>query len=177
MGNESSSHSTSSATVHLLDSAKGHPIQSWRFCDCFRITIGRLPENHVCIVDPQVSRLHTEFTFADGQWKLTSHGRNGTRIRGESVSDVLVTDAVLFQLGANGPLLKFITRQEAIAHGATIDPATDDQFGLDFMVVDEEKTQSEVQRIADAESFKLLQQQARELKQRRKLEETESAEE
>jgi pSer/pThr/pTyr-binding forkhead associated (FHA) protein len=174
MGQENSTPSAASATLHLLDSAQGHPIQTWRFNDCHRITIGRLPENHVCIVDPQVSRLHTEFAFADGNWKLVSHGRNGTRIRGESVIEVCVTDAIVFQLGASGPLLKFIARQEAVSHMATISPVNDDPIGLDFLVVDQQKKQSEVQQIAEADSFKLLQQQARELKQRRKLEETET---
>jgi pSer/pThr/pTyr-binding forkhead associated (FHA) protein len=160
------------ATLHLLDSAQGHPIQTWRFRECFRITIGRLPENHVCIVDPQVSRLHTEFTFANGRWTLVSHGRNGTRVGNQPVAEMLVGGPLVFQLGQGGPTMKFIGQHEVASQMATLSPASLDPIGLDFLVLDQEKKQTEVQKIAEAESFKLLQQQARELKQRRKLEES-----
>jgi FHA domain len=40
----------------------------------------RLPE------DPEVSRLHAEFTFAGGQWRITSLGRNGLVLNGALVS-------------------------------------------------------------------------------------------
>jgi hypothetical protein len=37
----------------------------------------RLPE------EPTVSRVHAEFTFADGQWRITSLGRNGMALNGQ----------------------------------------------------------------------------------------------
>ena len=37
----------------------------------------RLPD------EPTVSRVHAEFTFADGQWRITSLGRNGMALNGQ----------------------------------------------------------------------------------------------
>jgi pSer/pThr/pTyr-binding forkhead associated (FHA) protein len=170
MGQDTSSHPVGNATVHLLDSAQGHPIQTWRFSDCKRITIGRSPESHVSVVDPQVSRLHTEFVFANGNWKLISHGRNGTLVGTASIPEMQVAGTLVIQLGQNGPRLKFIAKHEVASHMATLSPQNVEPLGLDFLVVDQQKKQNEVQQIAEGDSFKLLQQQVRELKQRRNLE-------
>ena len=41
----------------------------------------RLPE------EPTVSRVHARFTYADGQWWITSLGRNGVTLNGAFLAD------------------------------------------------------------------------------------------
>jgi pSer/pThr/pTyr-binding forkhead associated (FHA) protein len=54
-----------------------------------RVTIGRSPENEVCLAwDPEVSRLHAEIERVGEHWLLVDDGvsRNGTFVAGERVS-------------------------------------------------------------------------------------------
>jgi hypothetical protein len=54
----------------------------------------RLPD------EPTVSRVHAEFTFADGQWRITSLGRNGMALNGQPLdSEQVLTNGDSIQWG------------------------------------------------------------------------------
>jgi pSer/pThr/pTyr-binding forkhead associated (FHA) protein len=150
-------------TLHLLDSAQGHPIQTWHFKNRTRVSIGRAEENDISLADTQVSRLHVELTYEDGKWQLRSHGRNGTRIDGAPVSDAKLPDRVIFQLASNGPTFQFVTFSDSVSNRATIDNI--DPAALDFLAIDEQRKAQEVEQIVESDAFRQLQQQARLLKQ------------
>ena len=148
-----------SFTLHLLDSAQGHAIQTWRFENRVRVSIGRAVDNDITLADTQVSRLHLELIYREGQWLLCSHGRNGTRIDGAPVTEVRLADRTVFQLGSSGPTFQFLTIKHSASGLATIDNI--DPGALDFLVIDEQRKTEEVQRIAEGEAFRQLQEQAR----------------
>ena len=54
----------------------------------------RLPD------EPTVSRVHAEFTFAGGQWRITSLGRNGAALNGMPLdSEHVLSDGDSIQWG------------------------------------------------------------------------------
>jgi hypothetical protein len=152
-----------SFTLHLLDSAQGHPIQTWHFRDRTRVRLGRAAENDISLADTQVSRIHVELHYRDGKWVLHSLGRNGTRMDGAIVSEARLPDRAIFQLASNGPSFQFVTVNNSVSNLATIDNI--DPGALDFLVIDERRKAEEVQQIADSETFRELQEQARRLRQ------------
>ena len=108
-------------TLHLLDSALGNSTQTWRFHDRDTITIGRGPDNDVSLSDPQVSRCHVLLRFCDCEWLLVSIGRNGTFVDGVKVTEFLMNEQGVFQLGPTGPLLKFDLLPETNSWFATVE--------------------------------------------------------
>ena len=148
-----------SLTLHLLDAAQGHPVQTWSFNDCAKITIGRAADNDIVLADTQISRLHVELVHRDGKWSLVSHGRNGTQIGGAVVSEVALSDRVIFQLGSSGPSFQFVTTIDSVSGMRTIDLV--DAFELDFLEVDEVRQTEEVQQIVETDVFRQIQEQAR----------------
>ncbi len=149
--------------LHLLDSAQGHPVQTWKFSDCAKITIGRAPECDIGIVDPQVSRLHAELVYQNFVWKLISLGRNGTIVDGERIDQLELIDHTVFQLGGTGPTFKFGFGAATVSNLATLDQFDPDT--LNFLAVDEQGKAESVREIADGDSFKALQEQSRRLKE------------
>jgi pSer/pThr/pTyr-binding forkhead associated (FHA) protein len=160
-----------SLTLHLLDSAQGHPIQTWKFCDRETISIGRAADSDVVVVDPQVSRCHALLRFCDDEWILVSIGRNGTMANGRVIADLQLRDQQVFQLGPTGPQFKFVNLLQTGTQLATID--VDTAASLDLLALDEQKQHDQVRQIAEGEAFKQLQQQVREMR-RRQLEDTSS---
>ncbi len=64
-----------------------------------RITIGRAPDNLIQIDDPSVSSRHAQLTLVSDRYQLKDLGStNGTRVNGESVTEVFlrVGDRVRF---------------------------------------------------------------------------------
>ena len=59
-------------TLQLLDSAQGHPLQTWTFEDKDEITLGRSAENDVVLADPYVSRAHAFLKYESSGWRLVS---------------------------------------------------------------------------------------------------------
>ncbi len=151
-----------SMTLNLLDSAQGHPLQTWRFRNRASVSIGRGSENDINLADVKVSRKHVELVYRDAKWWLVSHGRNGTWMNGALLSDASLKDRSIFQLGANGPSFQFFTMSETVSTVATLDGI--DPAELDFLEIDQARKTEEVQQIVEAEAFKELQQQARRLK-------------
>jgi pSer/pThr/pTyr-binding forkhead associated (FHA) protein len=149
---------TGTLTLNLLDSAQGHPVQSWRFDHRNRITIGRADDNDLALTDPQVSRLHVELLYRGERWLLLSHGRNGTRIDGVQVTEVELTNHTIFQLGTSGPSFQFLTARHSAAGLATV--ANFDPSSLDFLVIDEQRKLEEVERITEGDAFRQLLEQS-----------------
>jgi len=150
-------------TLHMLDSAQGHPIQTWQFRDRERIRIGRSPENDISLADTQVSRLHAELIYEDGCWELHSYGRNGTQIDGEKIEKVRLRDSAIFQLGYSGPTFQYVMVSDSVGSIATIDNI--DPGALDFLVIDEQRKAEEIEKITESEAFRQLQEQGRRFRQ------------
>ncbi|HEX3601675.1 MAG TPA: FHA domain-containing protein, partial [Lacipirellulaceae bacterium] len=93
--------------VHLLDSAQGQPLQSWRFPQQSEITIGRGDDCDIVIVNQQVSRAHATLVQQDGKWVLHSTGRHGTIVGDRLVSEFALQHETVFQLGTGGPMMRF----------------------------------------------------------------------
>ena len=158
------SNNDSTVQIHLLDSAQGHPLQTWQFDDQDRVTIGRAQENDIALSDQRVSRLHAELFYSEDGWKLVSRGRNGTQINGLLVAEYELCDETVFQLGPSGPSLCFSTVREVADFSATfVNPHSD---GLEHLVIDQEQTADEVNQIIESAAFQELQKQARQLKSR-----------
>ena len=151
-----------SMTLHLLDSAQGHRIQTWRFKDRSQVTIGRDDDSDIALADTQVSRRHVEIVYRDAKWMLHSHGRNGTWIGGAMVSEANLTSGAIFQLGSGGPSFQFVSVNDSITPLATIDAIAPD--ALDFLAIDEDRKAEDVRQIAEGEAFRDLLEQARRLK-------------
>jgi pSer/pThr/pTyr-binding forkhead associated (FHA) protein len=161
--------SPGSLTLHLLDSAQGHPVQTWRFHDRDTIMIGRGPDNDVSVVDPQVSRCHVLLRFCDGQWLLVSIGRNGTRTNGMHIREFPLVDQQIFQLGSTGPLFQFDMTCATDPRTETINTETGP---LDDLFIDQQKHRDQVEQIVQGSGFQQLQKQVRELRDRQKVEDT-----
>jgi len=108
-------------TLILLDAKQKNSPQTWTFEQELLIRIGRSAENHVVLNDPLVSRHHVELSrvihSAEQEvWQLRSQGTNGTFLDGKLVSQGLLCDGCLVQLGLGGPLLKIQMHQTAAAN-------------------------------------------------------------
>jgi predicted component of type VI protein secretion system len=144
--------------LHLLDSAQGHVLQSWRL-DRSPITIGRNDDNDVVIADPHVSRLHATLIFEAGDWSLISLGRHGTLIGDRAVSETGLSDQTIFRLGANGPMLRFDTCNVAHNRSETLDSINPEMFSM--LDIDHERKQQEVEQITNNDLFRQLLDQSR----------------
>lgn len=105
-----------------LEPKQKNPLQSWNFEQESTIHIGRSAENHVVLDDALVSRHHLELNrvshSVQGEvWQLRSLGTNGTFLDNKLVSQGLLTDGCLVQLGLEGPLLKVQLKQTAASFG------------------------------------------------------------
>jgi pSer/pThr/pTyr-binding forkhead associated (FHA) protein len=150
-------------TVQLLDAARGSTLQLWCFADKPVISIGRAEERDIVLLDPYVSRHHAELRYQGGQWWLVGLGRHGVWIQGQQVEDALAYDGMLFQLGANGPKLRFCDSMVNSSNDATLSHSV----GTIMLRVDSTRLQNEVQEIAEGEYFQRLQQHARQLRRQR----------
>lgn len=140
--------------LHLLDSAQGHTLQSWRIVDQSTVTIGRSDDNDVVIADPHVSRLHATLVRQDGRWTLVSLGRHGTLVDNRVISEAPLVEGMIFRLGANGPTLRFGTLDIATSRSATLDNI--DTEMLSMLDIDQRRKHQEVEQITDNELFKQL---------------------
>lgn len=156
-------------TVHLLDSAQGHPLQSWKFDDRDSLTMGRSPDNDIVVTDPYVSRSHAYLKFDGDQWRLISLSRQQIFFEGQVLPEVPVGDGTVCRLGPHGCYLKF---DQA---GAQQDERSTISFDATLMPVfklDREKMQQEVSQIADAPYFQQLKDAVRQRREQRQAEET-----
>ena len=151
----------------MLDSAQGHPIQTWRFSDQCEITIGREDGNDVVISDPHVSRHHATLVAIDEHWMLISHGRHGTLVDDRLVVEKELRSGIVFRLGPTGPMLRFDTgRSSRPVSADTMDQIQPDM--LELLNVDEQRKQQEVDQITGGALFDELLQESQRMKSVRK---------
>jgi pSer/pThr/pTyr-binding forkhead associated (FHA) protein len=145
--------------VHLLDSAQGNALQTWRFAHQGIITIGRDETNDIVLADPIVSRSHVRIVYQSGSWTLNSTGRHGTLVNDRLVSDMVLNHQTVFRLGAGGPMLRFDSQPAAPRRSETLENVDADM--LETLAVDETRKQQEVDQIADHALFRELQEKSK----------------
>jgi pSer/pThr/pTyr-binding forkhead associated (FHA) protein len=158
--------------VHLLDSALGRTMRSWRFEGKTLITIGRADEAHVQVSDPYVSRTHAELRHQDGRWTLVSLGRYGVIVQGQQVTELPINADTTFQLGSSGPSLRF-----ELAAGTANNRITETDNRMTMMLdstlaenmfeLDQNKLNEEVGEISVGSYFQELQKRAKQLRKQR----------
>jgi predicted component of type VI protein secretion system len=146
-------------TLHLLDSAQGHPVQTWRFKQQSAISIGRSDDNDVVIADAHVSRTHVKLTWQDGAWTLSSTGRHGTLVSDRVVAETQLGRETVFRLGASGPTLRFEAGARDARPSETIDSIHPDLIAM--LEIDRERQQQEADDIASNSLFRELQDRIR----------------
>src|SRR5262245_7322554 len=146
------------AVIHLLDSAQGHPLQTWRFKNQDLITIGRSDGNDIVLADRHVSRAHATISFDGGEWTIVSIGRHGTLVNDRMVSEAKLAHQSTFRLGSEGPLLRFDTNVSEPHRSETIDNISVDL--LSMLEVDESRKQQEVEEIVGNALFQELKAQS-----------------
>jgi pSer/pThr/pTyr-binding forkhead associated (FHA) protein len=169
---QSQSAADHAVAVHLLDSALGRTMRSWRFEGNTLITIGRADDSHVQVSDPYVSRLHAELRREDGCWSLVSRGRYGVIVEGQQVSEFSITADTTFQLGASGPSLRFELNAATNNNRIT---ETDNRMTMmpestlaeNVFELDQDKLSLEVGEISTASYFQELQKRAKQLRKKR----------
>jgi pSer/pThr/pTyr-binding forkhead associated (FHA) protein len=155
---------TDLATIHLLDSAQGHIVQTWRFRDKREISIGRSDDCDVVIADPHVSRTHVKLQWQSGAWTLTSVGRHGTLVNDRLVAETQLNSETRFRLGAQGPMLRFERGEVEKRPSETIDAIQPDLIAL--LEIDEQRKLQEADDIAGNSLFRELQEEVRRARQR-----------
>jgi hypothetical protein len=156
-------------TVYLLDSAQGHPLQTWTFEDHDSVTLGRSPDNDVVVADPYVSRAHAYLKFDNNQWRLIALSRQMIFFEGQTWPEVPIDDSTVYRLGPHGCNLRF-----GLAQGQQNDRATIsfDAAAMPVLKLDRDKMQQEVSQITDAPYFQQLKDAVRQRRQERLMEET-----
>lgn len=145
--------------IHLLDSAQGHSLQTWRFGNQNLITIGRSEENDIALADPHVSRAHAKLIYEHGTWTLVSTGRHGTLVDDRAVAEIALRHSTVFRLGAGGPTLRFDTHAPETRRSETMDHIDTDIFSA--LEIDEVRKQQEVEQIIGNSLFQQLQESTR----------------
>ena len=150
--------------VQLLDPAYGTSVKTWRFTNKKLITIGRGDDPDIEISDAYVSRHHASLMLRDGQWVLTSHGRNGVIIENQMITELALRSEMKFRLGASGPWLRFRTTSQDSENPATI---CFDTLPTPIFQLDESKLSEEVGEIIEGDYFQKLQKKAKLLREQR----------
>jgi pSer/pThr/pTyr-binding forkhead associated (FHA) protein len=145
--------------LHLLDSAQGHTLQTWRIADKSTVTVGRSDDNDVVIADAHVSRLHVTLVHQECGWTLVSLGRHGTLIGDRVISEAPLREGTIFRLGANGPTLRFGMGEQATSRSATLDNIDPEMLAM--LDIDQGRKQQEVDQITENVVFKQLQERLR----------------
>ena len=148
--------------VHLLDSAQGQPLQSWRFERRDEISIGRGDDCDVVIGNPQVSRAHARLVLQAGCWTLYSAGRHGTIVADRNITEMVLLDQTIFQLGVGGPMLRFDFNSHSPRHSETMENI--DVSLLSTLAVDEARKLQEVEQITGDALFRELLEQSRQMR-------------
>jgi hypothetical protein len=144
-----------SGVIRLLDSAGGHPLQSWKVENREQVTIGRSEDNDIVVADPYVSRAHAYLRFDEARddWRLISISRQQIVYQGESHGELALADGMVFRLGQHGCYLRFDQSQPQEDDSKTI------SFDLKLMPVlalDRQKMEREVNEIVEGDYFQNL---------------------
>jgi pSer/pThr/pTyr-binding forkhead associated (FHA) protein len=159
----------SCVVIHLLDSAQGNALQTWRFSGQEVVTIGRDANNDIVIADPQVSRAHAKIVRKSGTWTLFSTGRHGTMVNDRLVIEADLKPHTVFRLGASGPMLRFDADAYQPRRSETLENINPDMFAA--LEVDETRKQQEVDQITENALFRELLETSKRLRSAGKGEE------
>jgi hypothetical protein len=154
-------------TVHLLDSAQGHPLQTWKFDDRDSVTLGRSPDNDIVVTDPYVSRSHAYLKFDGDQWRLISLSRQQIYFEGQVLPEVPIDDGTVCRLGPHGCFLKFAQTAAQQDDRATI---SFDASTMPILKLDPERMQQEVSQFVEAPYFKQLKEAIRQRREQQQQE-------
>jgi hypothetical protein len=149
--------------VQLLDSAQGHPLQTWTFENRDMLTLGRAPECDVMLADPYVSRSHAYLKFENGKWRVVAVSQRLVLFEGQTWSEVPLADGTVFRLGPNGCYLRF---QQATAQYANSATMSFNSPVAPVFQLDRERMQNEVSQIVDAHYFQQLKDARRQMRER-----------
>lgn len=156
-------------TVHLLDSAQGHPLQTWTFENRESVTLGRSPENDIVVTDPYVSRSHAYLKFDRSQWRLMAISRQMIFHEGRTWPEVPVYDGTVCRLGPHGCYLRFVQADAQQNEQATISGSG---ISIPNLKLDRARMEQEVSQIADEPYFQRLKDAMRQRREQQQLEET-----
>lgn len=104
-------------TLALFKAHQAVPMQWWTFKGDGPVSVGRSLSNHVVVRNSHVSRRHFELRPIYGtnqplRWKIVSHGKNGTFLNGQPVSEAILPDDATLQLAPKGPVMKVYLRDD-----------------------------------------------------------------
>jgi len=154
-------------TLQLLDSAQGHPLQTWSFEDRDSITVGRAPDNDVILADPYVSRSHAYLKFEKGSWRLISLSSRLIQLEGQTWNEIPLVAGTVFRLGPTGCYLRFGQPEGSPTNSATM---SFDTTLVPLFEIDRDKMQREVGQIVEGSYFQQLKVARRQLREPRQLE-------
>lgn len=143
--------------IQLLDSTKGHALQTWTFDNRATVTIGRAPDNDVELADPYVSRAHAYLQCTSDGWRLMAISQQGLRYKGRSCRELAIVDDAECQLGPHGCLIR-IKQADEPTNSQTL---SFDETQVPVLMLDCEKLRQEVNQIAEADYFEALKHAAR----------------
>src|SRR4051812_25850068 len=98
--------------LYVLDAEHLHPLQSWTFEGDVLIRIGRAPDNDIVFAHPGVSRSHAYMRLVDGEWSVFSVSQQGLYYGVHRLMELALRPGMVFQLGRNGPSLRFGSSEE-----------------------------------------------------------------
>ncbi len=112
-------------TLALFKANQSVPMKWWTFKEDGPVSVGRSLSNHVVVRNSHVSRRHFELrpvygTNSPVQWKLVSHGKNGTFLNGQPVSEAILPDDATVQLAPKGPVMKVYLRDRLPGHSQSL---------------------------------------------------------
>lgn len=83
------------------------PSHEWRFENDATIVIGRGSDCDIRLEHTRVSRAHATITFDGNDWQCSCPGQNGTYLNGEIVPAIAITEGMMLEFTAGGPVLQF----------------------------------------------------------------------
>lgn len=86
------------------------------------VTIGRNPSSDLCFPADLtiVSRKHAEIIREGNQFRLISHGANGTFVNGKKAGEVFLKDGDVLEFADGGPKVSFLTQ---LKEGVELEPS------------------------------------------------------
>jgi hypothetical protein len=97
-----------------------------------------------------------------GRWTLYSAGRHGTIVADRNVTEMVLLDQTIFQLGVGGPMLRFDFKSHQPRHSETMENI--DVSLLSTLAVDDARKLQEVEQITGDALFRELLEQSRQMR-------------
>ncbi len=96
-------------------------MQKWSFESESVIRIGRVDDNNVVLYSSVVSRHHAEIRRQEKYWELLGLGTNGTFVDGQKITQLKVTNGLIFRIASSGPRIQvFLDDVEGLLIGENV---------------------------------------------------------